>query len=60
MPLATPLIGLLAFFSFIGNWNNYFLPYVTVPGRKAPIQVGLPRRLLSNVPLFNPHVSRCR
>ena len=53
MPLATPVIALVGFFSFVGNWNNYFLPFVMVPGRKAPIQVGL-AELLSNVPLFNP------
>jgi len=53
MPLATPVIALVGFFSFVGNWNNYFLPYVMVPGRKAPVQVGL-AELLSNVPQFNP------
>jgi multiple sugar transport system permease protein len=53
MPLATPVIALVGFFNFVGNWNNYFLPFVMVPGRKAPIQVGL-AELLSNVPLFNP------
>ena len=53
MPLATPVIALVGFFSFTGNWNNYFLPYVMVPGRKAPVQVGL-AELLSNVPQFNP------
>lgn len=53
MPLATPVIALVGFFSFTGNWNNYFLPFVMVPGRKAPIQVGL-AELLSNVPQFNP------
>jgi multiple sugar transport system permease protein len=52
MPLATPVIALVGFFSFTGNWNNYFLPYVMLPGRKAPIQVGL-AELLSNVPQFN-------
>jgi multiple sugar transport system permease protein len=53
MPLASPVIALVGFFSFTGNWNNYFLPYVMLPGRKAPIQVGL-AELLSNVPQFNP------
>ena len=53
MPLATPVVALVAFFNFTGNWNNYFLPYVTLPGRKSPIQVGL-AELLSNVPAFNP------
>ena len=52
MPLATPVIALVGFFSFTSNWNNYFLPYVMVPGGKAPIQVGL-AELLSNVPQFN-------
>jgi multiple sugar transport system permease protein len=53
MPLATPVIALVGFFSLVNNWNNYFLPFVMVPGRKSPIQVGL-AELLSNVPLFNP------
>lgn len=53
MPLATPVIALVGFFSLVANWNNYFLPFVMVPGRKAPVQVGL-AELLSNVPLFNP------
>jgi multiple sugar transport system permease protein len=53
MPLAMPVIALVGFFSFVTNWNNYFLPFVMVPGRKAPIQVGL-AELISNVPVFNP------
>lgn len=53
MPLSTPVIALVGFFSFTSNWNNYFLPFVMVPGRKAPVQVGL-AELLSNVPQFNP------
>jgi multiple sugar transport system permease protein len=28
LPLAKPVVGLVVFFSFIANWNNYFLPYV--------------------------------
>src|SRR5512142_1285722 len=28
LPLARPLLGLLAFISFTANWNNFFLPYV--------------------------------
>jgi multiple sugar transport system permease protein len=53
LPLATPVVALVGFFGFVANWNNYFLPFLTVPGRKAPIQVGL-TELLSNVPAFNP------
>jgi multiple sugar transport system permease protein len=53
MPLATPVIALVGFFSFVGNWNNYFLPFLVVGGTKIPVQVGL-ANLLSNVPAFNP------
>jgi multiple sugar transport system permease protein len=28
LPLAKPLLGLLAFMSFNANWNNFFSPYV--------------------------------
>lgn len=53
LPLATPVVALVGFFNVVGNWNNYFLPFVMAPGRKSPMQVGL-AELLSNVPLFNP------
>lgn len=53
MPLALPVIALVGFFSFVANWNNFFLPFLTVPGRAAPVQVGL-TELLSSVPAFNP------
>jgi multiple sugar transport system permease protein len=54
LPLATPVIGLVAFFSFVGNWNNFFLPYLVLPNsNEFPIQVGL-NQLLSSTPAFNP------
>ena len=53
LPLATPVIALVGFFSFVANWNNYFLPFLVVGGEKIPVQVGL-ANLLSNVPAFNP------
>jgi multiple sugar transport system permease protein len=54
MPLAKPVIGLVAFFSFVGNWNNFFLPYLVLPNSEEfPIQVGL-NQLLSSTPSFNP------
>src|SRR5690606_16219120 len=28
LPLATPAIALIAFFSFVANWSNYFLAFV--------------------------------
>jgi multiple sugar transport system permease protein len=54
LPLAKPVVALVAFFSFVGNWNNFFLPYLVLPSSKQfPIQVGL-NQLLSSTPSFNP------
>lgn len=54
LPLAKPVIALVAFFSFVGNWNNFFLPYLVLPNSdQFPIQVGL-NQLLSSTPSFNP------
>jgi multiple sugar transport system permease protein len=54
LPLAKPVIALVAFFSFVGNWNNFFLPYLVLPSsNQFPIQVGL-NQLLSSTPSFNP------
>lgn len=42
VPLAIPVIALVGFFNFVGNWNNYFLPFIMEPGStKMPVQVGL-------------------
>jgi multiple sugar transport system permease protein len=42
LPLATPVIALVGFFNVVANWNNYFLPFVMLPGsRTMPVQVGL-------------------
>ena len=42
IPLAKPIVALVFFFSFVANWNNFFLPYVFLSDeRKLPIQVGL-------------------
>ncbi|WP_037680212.1 carbohydrate ABC transporter permease [Streptomyces griseus] len=57
LPLATPVIALVGFFSFVANWTNYFLPYVMLPeSDQMPIQVGV-GNLLSSVPSFNPAAS---
>jgi multiple sugar transport system permease protein len=54
LPLAKPVVGLVAFFSFVGNWNNFFLPYLVLPNsNEFPVQVGL-NQLLSSTPSFNP------
>ncbi|WP_107101342.1 carbohydrate ABC transporter permease [Peterkaempfera griseoplana] len=54
LPLATPVVALVGFFSFVANWTNYFLPYVMLPqSDQFPVQVGL-GTLLDSVPQFNP------
>ncbi|MCU1507178.1 MAG: transporter permease protein [Microbacteriaceae bacterium] len=54
LPLARPVVALVTFFSFVGNWNNFFLPYLVLPSSDDyPIQVGL-NQLLSSTPSFNP------
>ncbi|GAB3891265.1 carbohydrate ABC transporter permease [Kibdelosporangium lantanae] len=56
LPLATPVVALVGFFSFVANWTNYFLPYVLLPSSdQFPVQVGL-GTLLNDVPQFNPTV----
>jgi multiple sugar transport system permease protein len=42
LPLAKPLLGLLAFISFNNNWNNFFGPYVMLNNDKLfNLPVGL-------------------
>ena len=54
VPLAAPIVGLVAFFSFVQSWNNFFLPFVMLPSSDGyPIQVGL-TSLLASTPAFNP------
>jgi multiple sugar transport system permease protein len=56
LPLATPIVALVLFFSFVSDWNNFFLPYaVLADSSQYPIQVGL-STLLSSTPSFNPAV----
>ncbi|MFD8498245.1 hypothetical protein [Amycolatopsis sp. NPDC059657] len=53
LPLAKPVIALVSFFNFVGNWNNFFLPFVMLPdSADYPVQVGL-NNLLAASPLFN-------
>jgi multiple sugar transport system permease protein len=54
LPLAAPVVALVAFFSFVQSWNNFFLPFVMLPSSDGyPIQVGL-TSLLASTPAFNP------
>ena len=57
VPLATPVIALVGFFNFVGNWNNYFLPFIMEPGStKMPVQVGL-ADLMSSTPTSLPQLA---
>jgi multiple sugar transport system permease protein len=54
LPLAAPVVALVAFFSFVQSWNNFFLPFVMLPSSDGyPVQVGL-TSLLASTPAFNP------
>ena len=56
LPLSWPLISLLAFFAFIGNWANYFIPYILLPSSEnftLPIGLGF---LFYSTPAINPGV----
>ena len=56
LPLARPVVALVFFFSFVADWNNFFLPYaVLAESSQYPIQVGL-SNLLGTTPSFNPAV----
>ena len=54
--LSGALLGLLAFFAFIGNWANYFMPYVMLySGENYTLPLGL-GFLFSSTPAINPGV----
>lgn len=54
VPLAAPIIALVAFFSFVASWNNFFLPFVMLSNsQQSPLPVGL-ALLASSSPDFNP------
>jgi multiple sugar transport system permease protein len=59
LPLAQPLLGLLAFICFNANWNNYFGPYVLLNDDKLfTLPVGIQTVLGSTAALqpgFNPN-----
>jgi multiple sugar transport system permease protein len=58
LPLATPLLGLLAFINFNMNWNNFFGPYVFLnDDRLFNLPVGLQQFAVATSALrpgFNP------
>lgn len=58
LPLATPLLGLLAFINFTTNWNNFFGPYVLLNDDKLfNLPVGIQQFVAATSALrpgFNP------
>ena len=56
LPLSWPIVSLLGFFAFVGNWANFFLPYVLLPSPEnytLPIGLGF---LFYSTPAINPGV----
>jgi len=52
LPVSKSLVGIVAFFSFLASWNNFFLPQVfMLSGEKHPLSSGLVV-LFTNVPAF--------
>jgi multiple sugar transport system permease protein len=57
LPLAKPLLGLVAFFSFVNNWNNYFLAFVLISDDdKQNLPVGL-TTLINSSGALNPQAA---
>jgi len=58
LPLASPLLGLLAFLNFTANWNNFFGPYVLLNDDKLfNLPVGIQQFVVATSairPGFNP------
>lgn len=54
LPLAKPLVALVAFFSFVNNWNNYFLAFILISDDdKQNLPVGL-ATLINSSGALNP------
>ena len=54
LPLSKNAVALVAFFSFVANWTNFYLPLVLLPQtRNAPLSVGL-QQLISSSQLYDP------
>jgi multiple sugar transport system permease protein len=54
LPVSKQAVALVAFFSFVANWTNFFLPLVLLPlSTSATVSVGL-QQLISSSPLFDP------
>jgi multiple sugar transport system permease protein len=56
LPLARPIVALVAFFAFVGDWTNYFLPFVMTSPSGATVTMGL-QILIGSAPVFSPTAS---
>lgn len=69
VPLSAPVVALVAFFSFVASWNNFFLPFVMLSDNsQLPLPVGLanlaasspdfnPTGLVSGAPIYRPEIA---
>ncbi|WP_439593790.1 carbohydrate ABC transporter permease [Microbacterium sp.] len=69
LPLSKPMVALVAFFSFVACWNNFFLPFVMLSDSSMlPLPVGLallaasspdfnPTGLVSGAPIYRPEIA---
>lgn len=69
LPLASPIIGLIVFFSFVSHWTEFFAPFILLSDDKLfPISVGLatlmsaspginPGAVASNLPIYQPEAA---
>jgi len=54
VPVSKQAVALVAFFSFVANWTNYFLPLVLLPiDKKYTVSLGL-QQLVGSSPLYDP------
>lgn len=54
LPLSVPIVGLVGFFGFVANWNNYFLPYIMLADdNDYPVPLGL-KHMISSSTAFSP------
>lgn len=57
-PISKQAVALVAFFSFVANWTNYFLPLALLSSNQSAktVSIGL-QDLVGASPLFNPTVA---
>jgi multiple sugar transport system permease protein len=57
-PISKQAVALVAFFSFVANWTNFFLPLALLSSNQAAktVSIGL-QELIGASPLFNPTVA---